>query len=150
MALTADQLAAAKQTLEDLLNPLKSEGARVTLSPLLGLVSKVEFQAFYEGSSYTTPEVQTFNGAFKQLRTLRYRCFVSLKDLRDPFAAQPILEQSKTLLVGVQLFGAHPQAAYEGALYATADQYSQIDKEGGWIYQQNLQCQIEEYLPMPS
>lgn len=151
MPLTTDQLTTAKATLADRLDPLKSEGARVTLSPVMqGPLSKGEFQIFYEGSSYTQPNFETFNRAATQIRTLRWRCFVELKDLRDPFKALPILEQSKTLLQGLLLFGHHPEAPYEGAIYTNADQFTQDRQDASrWIYQLNLQCAIKEFLKEP-
>ena len=151
MPLTADQLTAAKATLEETLDPLKSEGARVTLSPVMqGPLSKGEFQIFYEGSTYTAPDFETYNRSAAQIRTLRWRAFVELKDLRDPFKALPILEQAKTLLQGLQLFGPHPEAPYEGGLYTNADQFTQDRQDASrWIYQLNFQCAIKEYLPTP-
>lgn len=151
MPLTADQLTAAKATLEDLLNPLKSEGARVNLTPVLqGPYSKGEFQIYYEGGSGQPPTQLTFNAAYSQLYTRRFRAFVILKDMRDPWAALPILEQSKKLINGVQLFGIHPRADYEGALVVTADQFVQDRQDSSvWTYQFNAQCQIEEEAPLP-
>ena len=153
MPLTPDQITAAKATLKDKLEaPLKAEGARLTLSPnLTGAMSKAEFQIFQRGSTYTTPQQLTTNAAYRQFRTLSYRCYAYLKDLRDPFAVLPILETAKTAVCGVQLFGSHPEADYEGAIYAQAEQFTQ-DKEDAqlWIYQLNLQCQIAEYPGIPT
>jgi hypothetical protein len=152
MPLTADQLTTAKATLADRLDPLKSEGARVTLSPIMqGPLSKGEFQIFYEGSGYSAPTLETYNRAYSQIRTLRWRAFIELKDLRDPWAALPILEQSKTLLQGLQLFGPHPEAPYEGGIYSNGDQFTQDRKDASrWIYQLNLQCAIIQFLAEPS
>jgi len=151
MPLTADQLTAAKTTLEDLLNPLKSEGARVNLTPVLqGPYSKGEFQIYYEGGSGQPPTQLTFNAAYSQLYTRRFRAFVILKDMRDPWAALPILEQSKSLIEGVQLFGEQPRTDYEGGLHVTADQFVQDRQDSSvWTYQFNAQCQIEEAVRMP-
>ncbi|MEM6836261.1 MAG: hypothetical protein AAF609_05350 [Cyanobacteria bacterium P01_C01_bin.120] len=153
MPLTADQLTAAKATLKERLEaPLKSEGVRLNLSPAtMGALSKGEFQIFQEGSNSTTPQQLTYNAAYRQFRTIRFRCFASLKDLRDPWAVLPVLEAAKDAVVGIQLFGSHPEADYEGGLYASADQFTQDrDDASRWIYQLNLQCQLEEYLDVPS
>jgi hypothetical protein len=153
MPLTADQITTAKATLKERLEaPLKEAGARLTLSPnLVGAMSKAEFQIFQRGSTYTTPAQLTYNAAYRQFRTLSYRCFAYLKDLRDPFAVLPILETAKAAVCGIQLFGPFPEADYEGAVYAQAEQFTQDEDDATlWVYQINLQCQIEEYPGTPT
>ncbi|MBW4484887.1 MAG: Gp37 family protein [Tildeniella torsiva UHER 1998/13D] len=150
MALTADQIATAQAVLKDVLDPIKSQGARLTLSPVLqGPMSKGEFQVFYAGSTNTPPNRETFNSGLKQARTLRFICNLLLKDLRDPEAAVPILEQAKTLLTGLQLFGEQPYNTYDGALYPATDSFRQRNDEAFYFYSLEMRCEVQDYLPAP-
>lgn len=151
MALTPEQLLAAQAAIRQVLNPIKVDGARVTLSPVLqGPLSKGELQVFYSGSTTTTPATQTFNAAYRQQRTISYQVNLLLKDLRQPEAAVPILEATKDLLSGLQLFGEHPEAAYMGGLYPVRDSFRRLNDESFWYYEAVFACQILEWLPEPA
>lgn len=150
MALTSEQLLAAQAAIKQVLNPIKVDGARLTLSPVLqGPLSKGELQVFYSGSTTATPATQTFNAAYRQLRTINYQVNLLLKDLRQPEAAVPLLELTKTLLGGLLLFGEHPEAAYMGGLYPVRDSFRKINDEAFWFYDATFACQIIEWLPEP-
>jgi len=151
MALSAAQLTAAQTAIELALNPVKAEGARVTLSPVLqGPWSKGELQVFYGGSTTAIPATQTFNAAWRQLRTISYQVNLLLKDLRQPEAAVPILESTKAMLSGLLLFGEHPEAAYMGGLYPVRDSFRRLNEEAFWYYEAVFACQIFEWLPEPT
>lgn len=150
MALTAEQIAAAQVALKAVLDPIKSEGARVTLSPVLqGPMSKGEFQVFYAGSTHTPPTRETFNSGLKQARTLRFSCNLLLKDLRSPEAAVPILEAAKALLTGLQLFGEQLYSTYAGALYPVTDSFRQVNDQAFYFYSLEMRCEVQDYLPAP-
>jgi hypothetical protein len=149
MPLAEAQITFAADTLKALLDPLKSEGARLTLGPVLqGPLSKGEFQIFYGGSTSTPPGQLTFNTTYTQNRTIRYQANLLLKDLRDPDKAVILLEEAKTLVAGVRLFGIQ-KTEYEGALYPTRDSFRRLNDEAFWYYELQLECQIEDALPLP-
>jgi hypothetical protein len=148
--LSPEQIANAQAAIAVALDPLKSEGARVTLGPVLqGPLSKGEFQIFYAGSSYGIPRQETFNASFAQDRTVRFAATLLLKDLRNPDAAMPILEASKGLLTGLQIFGPQPSSLYAGALYPASDSFQELTEEAFYFYSLELRCEVREYLPEP-
>lgn len=150
MVLSPQQLAASQDVLRAALAPVKSDGARVTLSPVLqGPLSKGEVQVFYSGSTTVLPSRQTFNAAWRQLRVINYQVNILLKDLRQPEAAVPILESTKGLLGGLLLFGEHPEAAYGGALYPVRDSFRNLNQEAFWYYEAVFACQVFEWLIEP-
>lgn len=151
MAFSPEQIAAAQAALADALDPLKSEGARVTLSPVLqGPLSKGEVNVFYAGSTYTAPTRPTFNQGEQQDRTIRFTANILLKDLRNPEAAVPLLESAKSLVTGLQLFGVQPYNAYTGALYPASDSFRRLDAEAFWFYALEMRCEVREYLAAPT
>lgn len=151
MALTPQQLTAAQATLKAVLDPIKNEGARVTLSPVTqGPLSKGELQVFYSGSTTDTPATQTFNAGWRQQRTINYQVNLLLKDLREPEAAVPLLESIKGMLSGLLLFGEHPETPYMGGLYPVRDNFRRLNEEAFWYYEAGFACQIFEWLPEPA
>lgn len=153
MTLSAAAIALAQTRLATLLDPVKSEGARLTLSPILrGPLSKGEVQMFYAGSTSTPPTVPRFNSAWEQVRTINWVVNITLKDLNQPEPALPLLETTKGLLTGAQLFGAFPTLPYEGGLYVVRDSFRRVAEKDQaiWYYQIDLACQIDEALPVPT
>lgn len=150
MALTAIQITGAIATLKAILDGLKDDGIRGTVSPVLfGPLSKGEFQIFYGGSSWTPPGNEGNNSLFQQ-RTITFECRLLLKDLNDPNAAWPLLEECRDVLTGVQLFGGNIYDFYDGGLYPVSESFSQLQAENSfWFYQLSLSCQVTDDLAEP-
>lgn len=148
--LTKAQIESAQAALKAALDPMKSEGARVTLSPvLLGPLSKGEFQIFHAGSRHQQPSQRSFNGPWIALRTVQFRGNLVLKDLRNPEAATPLLEEAKRLVTGLKLFGDQLFARYDGAIYPVNDSFTRLSDEAFWYYTLLLECEVEDTYPLP-
>lgn len=149
--LTAADFASSRQILSALLDPVKAEGARLTLSPVLqGPISKGEVQIYYAGSSPGAPLKTTFNSPFKQVRTIRHRVNLVLKNLSDPAAATDLLQGVRGLVSGSYLFGEQEDPAlFQGATYPGEDTFTKLGDQGFYFYTLLIQTQVVEVLPMP-